>query len=415
MDSYLIPISTAFLIFPLLAFAITIPYILYHYRKFGAIPFFRTAVVYSFVLYLLVIYFLVILPLPSIESVAKLKTPTMQLIPFQGIINIIKSFLGVNSIQGILSVLRSSTVYTVLFNLIMFMPLGIYLRYYFRSSWEKTLCLSFLLSLFFELTQLSGLYFIYPRPYRLFDVDDLIVNTLGGMIGFWIEPLFAKILPTMEELDESSYKKGKHVTFLRRAVAFTIDCFISFLLGSIFSFFASSSISSSYLHLSSFALFFVIIPILTKGYTLGKEIVKTKMISWKDETPKWYQYLLKYGTMWFLFSGNFALQSYLSNLSPTLLWYYRVGIGVTVVLQTILEFVFFFQIIRTIFCKNGYLIYERISHLKNISTIAATQGEIENKDEVCYDQKDRGDNHDTEQKRRTRNRRNNKKGRKELL
>ena len=31
---------------------------------------------------------------------------------------------------------------------------------------------SFLLSLFFEVTQLTGLYFLYPGSYRLFDVDD---------------------------------------------------------------------------------------------------------------------------------------------------------------------------------------------------------------------------------------------------
>ena len=31
----------------------------------------------------------------------------------------------------------------------------------------------------FELTQLSGLYFIYPRSYRLADVNDLINNTVG--------------------------------------------------------------------------------------------------------------------------------------------------------------------------------------------------------------------------------------------
>ena len=54
----------------------------------------------------------------------------------------------------------------------------------------KTMIASFCLSLFFELTQLSGLYFIYPRPYRLFDVNDLVTNTLGGIIGFVVTPLF---------------------------------------------------------------------------------------------------------------------------------------------------------------------------------------------------------------------------------
>ncbi|MGE9575057.1 VanZ family protein, partial [Escherichia coli] len=59
------------------------------------------------------------------------------------------------------------------FNVLLLIPFGIYLRYYFRLSFMKTMIASFCLSLFFELTQLSGLYFIYPRPYRLFDVNDL--------------------------------------------------------------------------------------------------------------------------------------------------------------------------------------------------------------------------------------------------
>lgn len=44
------------------------------------------------------------------------------------------------------------------------------------------------LSLVFELTQLSGLFGLYPRPYRLADVDDLMTNTLGGMVGYWLRP-----------------------------------------------------------------------------------------------------------------------------------------------------------------------------------------------------------------------------------
>jgi glycopeptide antibiotics resistance protein len=43
--------------------------------------------------------------------------------------------------------------------------------------------MTFLLSLIIESAQLTGLFFIYPGSYRLFDVDDLITNTLGGFLG----------------------------------------------------------------------------------------------------------------------------------------------------------------------------------------------------------------------------------------
>lgn len=105
----------------------------------------------------------------------------------------------------------------------MTMPFGVYLRYYFCYHWRKTLRLSFLLSLFFELTQLSGLYFVYPGSYRLFDVDDLIVNTAGSMIGFALAGPVSRLLPTRQELDTVSFQRGASISFTRRVFAFLAD------------------------------------------------------------------------------------------------------------------------------------------------------------------------------------------------
>ena len=44
---------------------VTVPYMIYQYRKFGSVPWLRTLVVYSFAFYLLCAYFLVLLPLPA--------------------------------------------------------------------------------------------------------------------------------------------------------------------------------------------------------------------------------------------------------------------------------------------------------------------------------------------------------------
>ena len=76
------------------------------------------------------------------------------------------------------------------FNVLMLIPFGMYLRYYFKCGFKKTILLTALFSFFLELTQLSGLYFLYPGPYRLADVDDIIQNTTGGggvicLVGSW--------------------------------------------------------------------------------------------------------------------------------------------------------------------------------------------------------------------------------------
>ena len=68
-----------------------------------------------------------------------------------------------------------------------------FLRYYKHFSVKKVLKYSLLLSAFFEFTQLTRLYGIYPKPYRLCDIDDLLLNTLGGVVGYlWMLDLEKK-------------------------------------------------------------------------------------------------------------------------------------------------------------------------------------------------------------------------------
>ncbi len=92
---------------------------------------------------------------------------------------------------------------------------------------------SFCLSLFFELTQLSGLYGVYPRPYRLFDVDDLLLNTTGGWIGCGLARLVMPILPTDAQMDHSAAKRAENVSRWRRLAGFVVDWLAALLLATL--------------------------------------------------------------------------------------------------------------------------------------------------------------------------------------
>ena len=206
----------------------------------------------------------------------------MQLIPFNFINDIIKnSHIVLNNPSTYLKGICNVSVYTVVFNIFMTIPFGMYLRYYFKCSIKKTFLYSFLLSLFFELTQLSGLYFIYPRPYRLFDVDDLLTNTIGGVIGYYIMGLFNKILPTREEIDNKSIQKGMMVSGLRRITLFFFDILI---FGIIYTFlYLVSRINLNIEHMGFksfiflFIIYYIIIPFISKGRTLGGIYLKVKI------------------------------------------------------------------------------------------------------------------------------------------
>lgn len=130
--------------------------------------------------------------------------------------------------------------------------------------------MSFLLSLFFELTQLTGLYFIYPKSYRLFDVDDLIINVFGGYLGYLMGGLF-KFLPSRDEIDAKAIRDGKIVFGLRRIVLFFLDYILFLILGTILSLFKINNF------IFSFLILYILVPLIFKGQTLGVRYLKVKI------------------------------------------------------------------------------------------------------------------------------------------
>ncbi len=285
---YVIAIMSAVIIFPIIAFLITVPFILYNYHKYGTVYYFRSLIIYSFVLYLMVIYFLVILPLPNVNEI-NMEAERCQLIPFKFIFDFItESAFILNNPSTYLTALTSSYFYVPIFNVLMFIPFVMYLRYYFKCSLKKTVLISFLLSLFFEITQLTGLYFLYPHSYRLFDVDDLILNTVGGTIGFYLVNLFKKLLPSSKEIEENTNKRRVKVSISKRITLFLLDLLIFIIIYSVISFMFSLNIV-----IVAF-IYYVVIPYFTKGRTLASKFLHITLIS-KKETLKFYQIIIRNG------------------------------------------------------------------------------------------------------------------------
>ena len=111
-------------------------------------------------LYLNAMY--IVIGVPGIQYICW--DPTLNLIPFQD--------FSARNIEG------------MILNAVMFAPLGFLLPAYFERyrHWGRTLAAGFLTSLTVELIQLFTL--------RATDVDDLIMNTLGTLVGFLLAKLF---------------------------------------------------------------------------------------------------------------------------------------------------------------------------------------------------------------------------------
>lgn len=272
--TYTEAIKTAILIFPLISFLFTIPFILKQYHKYGSINKLRTLIIYSFILYLITIYFLVILPLPTKEQLLNMKPLKPNLIPFNFITDLIKeSPLKINKPSTYLKTILHPSFYTVIFNILMTIPFGIYLKYYYKYNFKKVATLSFFLSLFFEITQVTGLYFIYPRAYRLFDVDDLITNTLGGIIGYYLAFLVEKIIPSRDEIDRKSLLVGQKVSGLRRITLFFLDLtiYLTFHTITIFIF------NYSWIKYITITIYYVALPYIWNNQTPGCKFLNIKL------------------------------------------------------------------------------------------------------------------------------------------
>lgn len=78
----------------------------------------------------------------------------------------------------------ATTVYAQLFfNIAMFIPLGFFTEGCLRWGLRATALSGFALSSFIELSQLTGNWGLADFTYRTFDVDDIVNNTAGAVLG----------------------------------------------------------------------------------------------------------------------------------------------------------------------------------------------------------------------------------------
>ena len=261
MEIYLKPIISACYVFPVLAVLFTLPYIIYEYHKYGSILVIRTGVVYTFIFYMLTSYFMTVLPLPPIDSVTP-DSACMLLVPFDAVRRVVATVnITLSNPATYINLFKCGDFWQIAFNILLLVPFGVYLRYYFKRKWWQVLIMSFCYSLFFELTQLSGLYGIYPYPYRFFEVDDLICNTLGGMVGFWVAPAVVFMLPKRDRMDEVAYNRGQIVSEFRRIIAWALDMLVIMAPVAVY-----------------IVIAFTIVTAVTKGRTIGKALVNIRLV-----------------------------------------------------------------------------------------------------------------------------------------
>ena len=208
----------AVILWPVASAVLTLPILAWLYHRDGRLRFGSAVSTYLAVLYLLGIACFTLWPLPSGDSGPGITYGIpWQLDPLRPIDDFARR--GVSSIPQIA------------FNVVFFMPLGFIAGRLLRWGFWRSALLGLAVSLLVEVTQGTGIYGIYPYAYRTADVDDLIYNTLGAVLGWLAAAALGRVLPpgALAEEDEVTHAPG----FVRRCVAFWLDILLVTLISTV--------------------------------------------------------------------------------------------------------------------------------------------------------------------------------------
>ena len=83
-------------------------------------------------------------------------------------------------------------IYMIVGNFLLLLPLGFFVGYFKDSKYKRVkeaLIFCFKASLFIETSQLL-ISILIPNTVRFFEINDIILNTIGGGVGFYIHSKF---------------------------------------------------------------------------------------------------------------------------------------------------------------------------------------------------------------------------------
>ena len=217
--AYVEPIGGGVFIFLLVALAAALPYVVWQYRRRGRVSPRRVLAESLFGLYLVCAWALVLMPFPQSDAAACARGTGVNTEPFVWVGETAQVWEANGG--GWRGLLGAAPLVIRVFNVALTIPLGVFARRWFRWSLPWTVAAGLALSLAFELTQVTGNWWLYECPYRSFDVDDLIANTAGAGIGWLLAPAMFFVPHRSEADDARAHDPVASVP--RRAVALVVD------------------------------------------------------------------------------------------------------------------------------------------------------------------------------------------------
>lgn len=173
MGGQVFPAVVAILFGGLVGLVLFVPLVAVSYRRRGRLTLGRMAFWAASLVYFMAIWTYTLLPLPASDD-------------YRCVGAVLSLEPTVNDVVGAFadgSPFTDIRLLQVVLNVLLFIPLGVLIRVVGRRGIVVGVLAGFVLSLLIETTQLTGVWGIFPCGYRLFDVGDLLTNTLGALVG----------------------------------------------------------------------------------------------------------------------------------------------------------------------------------------------------------------------------------------
>jgi len=192
--------------------ALFVPFVAISYRRRGQLSLGRTILWLAALVYFWAIWTYTLLPLPDPDAI---RCVGMITDPMELVRDLQKAFAEPGN------PLRHPALLQIAFNVLLFVPLGAFLRVLGGRGILTALLVGLGLSLLVETTQLTGVWGVYPCAYRFFDVGDLMTNTTGAVLGSVVALVVPRSMRGMRPSDDAD--QPRPVTRGRRAVAMLCD------------------------------------------------------------------------------------------------------------------------------------------------------------------------------------------------
>ncbi|WP_258723461.1 VanZ family protein [Cellulomonas sp. NS3] len=225
MDVWVWPAYFGVLVGVLTFALLLVPILAYQYRRYGQFSVRRVVGAAAVGVYGTALFAYTLLPLPASRGDwCATAAAGSQWRPLHFVADIAQAGAGPSGL------LTSRVTLQVLFNVILFVPWGLMVRGFWGRSLTVATASGLLVSALIEGTQLSGVWGIYQCAYRVADVDDLLANTLGALLGAALARWVLWWVPSPHSFD-ATRQLPRPVTSARRWLGMALDLTTFHVLG----------------------------------------------------------------------------------------------------------------------------------------------------------------------------------------